>query len=276
MDLTVQIATKLNRSHLFNGRVAYLLPCLGRSEQDTQASGQQTVTIEDSFSHVHASLGHREPASEHLLSELAIVAGMAKATLGPHPRLRWDDWTANYALVRDLIAETYPEQFHDMNVRIFEPGGFYRGNSAREREWKTQSGRAQFTAPQMLSATDVEDVPGRYRLITLRSNDQFNTTVYGYSDRLRGIESTRDVVMMNVADIERAGLAAGQRVSLVGDADDGHVRRVDELEIVPFDLPDGTIAGYFPELNPLIALRHHDRSSKTPASKAVPVRIEAV
>lgn len=276
MDLTVQIATKLNRSHLFNGRVSFLLPCLGRSEEDIQASGPQTVTIEDSFSHIHASLGHREPASEHLLSELAILGGMAKATLAPNQRLRWDDWTANYALVRDLIAETYPEQFHDMNERIFEPGGFYRGNSAREREWKTQSGRAQFTAPQMLAATDVEDAPGRYRLITLRSNDQFNTTVYGYSDRLRGIEGTRDVVMMNVADIERAGLAAGQRVSLVGDADDGHVRRVDELEIVPFDLPDGTIAGYFPELNPLIALRHHDRSSKTPASKAVPVRIEAV
>lgn len=275
MRLTVQIATKLNRSHLFNGRDAFLLPCLGRSEEDLQASGPQTVTIEDSFSHIHASLGHREPASEHLMSELAIVGGMAKATLAPNPRLRWDDWTANYALVRDLIAETYPEQFHDMNKRIFEPGGFYRGNSAREREWKTESGRAQFTAPQMLAATDVEDAPGRYRLITLRSNDQFNTTVYGYSDRLRGIEGTRDVVMMNAADIERAGLAAGQRVSLVGDADDGHVRRVDGLEIVPFDLPDGTIAGYFPELNPLIALRHHDRSSKTPASKAVPVRIEA-
>ena len=274
MQLTVQIATKLNRSHLFNGRVAFLLPCLGRSERDMQGSGPQTVTIEDSFSHIHASLGHREPASEHLLSELAIVGGMAKATLPPNPRLRWDDWTANYALVRDLIAETYPDQFHDMNERIFEPGGFYRGNSAREREWKTKSGRAQFTAPQMLAATDVEDAPGRYRLVTLRSNDQFNTTVYGYSDRLRGIEGTRDVVMINAADIERAGLIAGQRVALVGDAEDGHVRRIDGLEIVPFDLPDGTIAGYFPELNPLVALLHHDRKSKTPASKVVPVRIE--
>jgi len=274
MQLTVQIATKLNRSHLFNGRVAFLLPCLGRSEQDIQASGPQTVTIEDSFSHIHGSLGHREPASEHLLSELAIVAGMAKATLAPNPRLRWDDWTGNYAVVRDLIAETYPEQFHDMNGRIFEPGGFYRGNAARERDWKTERGRARFTAPEMLAATDVEDAPGRYRLITLRSNDQFNTTVYGYSDRLRGIEGTRAVVMMNVADIERAGLAAGQRVSLVGDGEDGHARRVDGLEIVPFELPDGTIAGYFPELNPLVPLQHHDRKSKTPAGKAVPVRIK--
>ena len=273
MDLTVQIATKLNRSHLFNGRVAYLLPCLGRSEEDKQASGPQTVTIEDSFSHIHGSLGHREPASEHLLSETAIVAGIAKETLAPNPRVRWDDWTADYALVRDLIAETYPEQFYDMNGRMFEPGGFYRGNSAREREWKTESGRAQFTAPEMLAATDVEDAPGRYRLITLRSNDQFNTTIYGYSDRLRGIEGTRDVIMMNADDMQRAGVTAGQRVSLVGDTDDGHVRRVDGLEVIPYELPDGSIAGYFPELNPLIALQHHDRKSKTPAGKAVPVRI---
>ena len=275
MQLTVQIATKLNRSHLFNGRVAYLLPCLGRSEEDMQASGPQTVTIEDSFSHIHGSLGHRQPASEHLLSETAIVAGIAKETLAPNPKVRWDDWTANYALVRDLIAETYPDQFYDMNERMFEPGGFYRGNPAREREWKTESGRAQFTAPQMLAATDVEDAPGRYRLITLRSNDQFNTTIYGYSDRLRGIEGTRDVVLVNAADIERAGLVAGQSVSLVGDANDGHARRIDGLEVIPFDLPDGTIAGYYPELNPLIALQHHDRKAKTPAVKAVPVRIEA-
>lgn len=269
MHLTVQIATKLNRSHLFNGRTAFLLPCLGRSEEDLQASGPQTVTIEDSFSHVHASLGHRTPASKHLLSETAIVAGIAKETLAPNPRLRWVDWTADYALVRDLIAETYSDEFHDMNARIFQPGGFYRGNSARDRRWKTESGRAHFTAPDMLAATDVEDAHGRYRLITLRSNDQFNTTIYGYSDRLRGIEGTRDVVLINPDDMARAGIVAGQRVSLVGDANDG-----DGLEVVPFDLPDGSIAGYYPELNPLISLQHHDRKSKTPASKAVPVRIE--
>ncbi|MCW5737206.1 MAG: FdhF/YdeP family oxidoreductase [Enhydrobacter sp.] len=276
MHLTVQIGTKLNRSHLFNGRTAFLLPCLGRSEEDIQASGPQTVTVEDSFSHIHGSLGHRAPASEHLLSETAIVAGIAKETLAPNPRLRWDAWTADYALVRELIAQTYPDEFHDMNDRIFQPGGFYRGNSARERRWKTASGRAHFTAPDMLAATDVEDAHGRYRLITLRSNDQFNTTIYGYSDRLRGIEGTRDVVLINPDDMARAGIVAGQRVALVGDAKDGHARRIDGLEVVPFDLPDGSIAGYFPELNPLISLQHHDRESKTPASKAVPVRIETV
>jgi molybdopterin-dependent oxidoreductase alpha subunit len=275
MRLTVQIATKLNRSHLFNGRIAYLLPCLGRSEQDLQASGPQTVTVEDSFSHIHGSLGHRRPASEHLLSEMAIVAGMAKETLPPNPRVRWDEWTADYALVRDLIAETYSDEFHHMNDRMFQPGGFYRGNPARERIWKTDSRRACFTTPEMLAATDVEDADGRYRLITLRSNDQFNTTVYGYSDRLRGIEGKRDVVLINPADMARAGIGAGQRISLVGDADDGHIRRVDGLEVVPFELPNGSIAGYYPELNPLIALQHHDRRSQTPAAKAVPVRIEA-
>jgi molybdopterin-dependent oxidoreductase alpha subunit len=276
MDLTVQIATKLNRSHLFNGKTAYLLPCLGRSETDAQASGPQTVTIEDSFSHIHGSRGHRTPASEHLKSELAIVAGMAMATLPRNPKLRWEQWVGDYGLVRDLIAETYHEQFHDMNARMFEPGGFYRGNSARERVWETDSGKAQFTAPGMLAATDVADAEGRYRLVTLRSNDQFNTTIYGYSDRLRRIEGKRDVVLISPDDIARAGLEAGQRVNLIGDADDGHARQVDGLEIVPFDLPSGTIVGYYPELNPLIALGHHDRASKTPAGKAVPVRIEAV
>ncbi len=275
MRLTVQIATKLNRNHLFNGKTAYLLPCLGRSEEDLQAGGPQTVTVEDSFSHIHGSLGHRKPASEHLKSELAIVAGIAMATLPANPKVRWKEWTGDYGLVRDLIAETYHAQFHDMNARMFEPGGFYRGNSARERIWKTESGKAEFTAPEMLSATDVADAEGRYRLVTVRSNDQFNTTIYGYSDRLRGIEGKRDVVLINPADMARAGLTAGQRITLVGDAGDGHVRRIERLEIVPFNLPDGTIVGYYPELNPLIPIQHHDRNSKTPASKAVPVRIEA-
>ncbi|WP_116968355.1 FdhF/YdeP family oxidoreductase [Blastomonas sp. UPD001] len=275
LDLTVQIATKLNRSHLFNGRTAFLLPCLGRSEEDMQDSGPQTVTIEDSFSHIHGSLGHRTPASPYLKSELAIVAGIAQQALPPNPKVRWDEWTADYGLVRDLIAQTYPNEFHDMNARVFEPGGFYRGNSARERVWKTESGKAQFTAPQMLAATDIPDDHGRYRLVTLRSNDQFNTTIYGYSDRLRGIEGKRDVVLMCPADIAAAGLENGQRIALVGDADDGHDRRIGGLEIIAFDLPEGTIVGYYPELNPLIALSHHDQASKTPASKAVPVRIVA-
>lgn len=273
MRLTVQIATKLNRSHLINGEIAYLLPCLGRSEEDLQASGPQIVTIEDTFSCIHGSIAHRKPASDHLKSELAIVAGLAKATLAPNPNVKWDEWVGDYSKVRDLIEATYPDQFHDFNKRVFTPGGFYRGNSARERIWKTQSGRAEFTIPKHLSATGFEDAAGRYRLITLRSNDQFNTTIYGYSDRLRGIEGTRSVLLMNPQEINAAGLKSGQVVGLETDAGDGRKRYVGGLTVTPFDLPDGCLGGYYPELTPLIPLSHHDQQSKTPAAKAVPVRI---
>jgi molybdopterin-dependent oxidoreductase alpha subunit len=273
MDLTVQVATKLNHSHLVNGRIAYLLPCLGRTEQDMQASGAQAVTMEDTFSCIHGSLGRRPPASPYLLSETAIVAGIAKATLAPNPRLPWDEWVGNYALIRDLIAATYPEQFHDFNARMWTAGGFYRGNTARERVWKTKSGKAEFTTPETMSATGFSDSPGRYRLITMRSNDQFNTTIYGYSDRLRGIEGTRDVLLINPDDMRRAGLSEGQIVSLVSDAEDGVHREVSGLKVTPFALPDGCIGSYYPEMNPLVALSHCDQKSKTPAGKSVPVRI---
>jgi molybdopterin-dependent oxidoreductase alpha subunit len=275
MRLTVQIATKLNRSHLVNGEVAYLLPCLGRTEEDRQASGPQTVTMEDTFSCIHGSIGRRKPASKELLSEMAIVAGMAKATLPQNPKVRWDAWLGDYGLVRDLIEQTYPEEFHDFNARMFTPGGFYRGNSARERIWKTASGRAEFSVPPALSAAGFDDAPGRYRLITLRSNDQFNTTIYGYSDRLRGIEGTRDVLLINPQDMALNGLSEGQMVGLASDAGDGCNRFVGGLKVTPFDLPDGCLGGYYPELNVLVPLSHHDIQSKTPASKAVPVRIVA-
>jgi anaerobic selenocysteine-containing dehydrogenase len=181
----------------------------------------------------------------------------------------------DYGKVRDLIEQTYPEMFRDFNKHLFTPGGFYRGNSARERIWKTESGKAQFTTPAMLSAIGVAEARGRYRLITLRSNDQFNTTIYGYSDRLRGIEGTRDVLLINPEEIRRAGLQEGQIVSLVGDADDGVHREVDGLTVTPFALPDGCVGAYYPEMNPLVPLWYHDQQSKTPASKAVPVRIRA-
>ncbi len=273
MRLTVQIATKLNRSHLVNGEVAYLLPCLGRSEEDIQASGPQTVTMEDSLSCIHGSVGKHRPASSHLLSEIAIVAGMAKATLAPNPKVRWDEWRSDYAKIRDLIEETYPDQFHDFNKRLFTPGGFYRGNSARERIWKTESGKADFTVPDALSAAGFDDRAGRYRLITLRSNDQFNTTIYGYSDRLRGVEGTRDVLLINPKEMQKLGLREGQIVGLQTDVEEERERKVGGLKVLPFALPDGCIAGYYPELNPLIPLSHHEKLSQTPAAKAVPVRI---
>lgn len=273
LQLTVQIATKLNRSHLINGKVAYLLPCLGRSEEDVQASGAQKVTMEDTFSCIHGSMGKAPPPAKGLLSEPAIVAGLAKATLPHNPKVKWDDWIADYDMIRDLIKETYPEQFHDFNERVFTPGGFYRGNPARERIWKTESGKAEFTVPKTMTAFGVADAPGRWRLITMRSNDQFNTTIYGYSDRLRGIEGTRDVLLMNPEDIEAAGLKKGQIVALASDAGDGVDRQVGGLTVTPFLLPRGCIGSYYPEMNPLIPLWYHDQESKTPAAKSVPVRI---
>ena len=273
MRLTVQVATKLNRSHLVNGEIAYLLPCRGRTEEDMQASGPQAVSMEDTFSCIYGSLGRRSPASEHLKSEPAIVAGIAKATLDPNPKVLWDAWVGDYSLIRDQIAETYPEEFHGFNERMWTPGGFYRGNSARERIWKTESKKAIFTTPKQMTAVGFGEAPGRYRLITMRSNDQFNTTIYGYSDRMRGIEGTRDVLLINPDEMQRANLHEGQVVSLVSDAEDGVEREVFGLKVVPFSLPDGCIGAYYPEMNPLMPLSHHDGPSKTPAAKSVPVRI---
>jgi anaerobic selenocysteine-containing dehydrogenase len=256
-----------------HGRASYLLPCLARAEEDQQLGGAQTVSIEDSFSHVHGSIGKRPPASEHLRSELAIITGIARATLPAHPKWQWDKWTADYGTVRELIAETYPEEFHDYSARMFQPGGFYRGNKARERIWKTESGKAEFTHPDVMSALGVGDAPGRYHLITMRSNDQFNTTIYGFSDRLRGLEGSRSILLISPADMARDNLKEGDIVSLVGDAGDGAHREVAGLSVTPFDLPDGCLGGYYPEMNPLMPLWYHDQASKTPAAKGVPVRI---
>jgi len=273
-DLTVMVSTKLNRSHLFPGRQAYILPCLSRLEIDKQANGSQTVTTEDSFSHISASVGKRTPASPHLKSELAIVTGIAKATLAENPKLRWDEWTADYGLVRDLIEASYPKDFRDYNERMFQPGGFYRGNDAHDRIWNTQEKKAVFSTPERLNSLSFEDSDGLYRLVTMRSNDQFNTTIYGYSDRFRGIEGTRDVVLMCEEDITAAGLFDGQVVRLVSDFGDGKRRELGGLSVTSHNLPRGTIGAYYPESNVLNAIDHHDRLSKTPASKAIPVRIE--
>ncbi len=275
MRLTVYVGTKLNRTHLTPGAVSYLLPCLGRLDEDIQASGRQSISIECSLSHIYGSVGKAKPASEHLKSEVAIVAGLAKATLDPAPKLRWDEWTADYGLIRDLVEQSYPDEFRDFNGRMFEPGGFYRGNTARERNWQTESGKAEFTAPTVLTALGAEDAEGRLTLITLRSNDQFNTTIYGFSDRLRGLSGSRDVLLINREEMARRDLAEGQQVALVSDVNDGIDRVVPNLRVTPFDLPNGCVAGYYPELNVLVPLSFHDKKSQTPASKGAPVRIRA-
>ncbi|MDM9649131.1 FdhF/YdeP family oxidoreductase [Rhizobium sp. S163] len=273
-ELVVMVSTKLNRSHLFPAKAAYILPCLSRTEIDKQETGNQAVTTEDSFSHISGTVGKRTPASKELKSELAIVTGIAKAVIAPRPTLKWDEWTGDYALVRDLIEYSYPKDFKDYNARMFQPGGFYRGNSAHERQWKTPEKKAVFTAPDRLNALSFANVSGRFRLVTIRSNDQFNTTIYGYSDRFRGIEGTRDVLLMCDEDIRAAGLSAGQDVTLVSDFDDGVRRELAGLTVIKHDLPRGTVAAYYPECNVLNSIDHHDELSKTPASKAIPVRIE--
>ncbi|RFC65284.1 formate dehydrogenase [Fulvimarina endophytica] len=276
MDLTVMISTKLNRSHLHPGKEAYILPCLGRAEVDEQETGNQYVTVEDSFSHIHASIGHRDPASPHLLSELEIVARLAKATLPENPKVTWDAWIADYGLVRDLIEKTYPDDFRDFNARMKEPGGFWRGNPARERIWETESGRAEIRVPEKLNARGFEETAGRFNLITVRSNDQFNTTIYGYTDRFRGIEGTRDVVLMNEEDIAELGFSPGDTVSLVNDLSESRstTHRLGGLVVTPYDVPRGTLAGYYPECNVLVDLMEGDELSKTPAYKSIPVRVE--
>jgi molybdopterin-dependent oxidoreductase alpha subunit len=274
LRLTVQVSTKLNRSHLAPGEISFILPCLGRTDKDRQSSGEQAITMEDSLSHIYASIGQAEPPSEQLRSEVAIVAGIAQATLAPNPRLKWDKWIGNYDLIRKLISQTFPDQFSDFNERLFQPGGFYRGNPSRERKWETKSGKAEFTTPTTLSALGIEpEGPNVMTLVTLRSNDQFNTTIYGFSDRLRGLEGSREIVLINRDEIARLGLSDGQKISLVCAVKDGHERRIDGLTITPYDLPPRCIAGYYPELNPLVPLGYNEKNSQTPAYKGTPVEI---
>jgi molybdopterin-dependent oxidoreductase alpha subunit len=273
LQLNVQVATRLNHSHLLTCRSSWLLPCLVRAEEDMQASGPQAVSIECSFSHIHGSLGKRTPAHPEIKSEIAIIAGLAKASLPPNARVDWDGWASDYSRVRDLIERTYPDQFHDYNARLYTPGGFYRGNRARERIWETTSGKAEFSQPTILHAMKDELNPGEFTLITLRSNDQFNTTIYGMSDRLRGLDGNRDILLINPEEMTAAGLTPGQPVRLACAIDDGHERVSSILKVMPFDLPDGCVGAYYPEINPLIPLHYHDELSHTPAYKSVPVRI---
>ncbi|MBW8778388.1 MAG: FdhF/YdeP family oxidoreductase [Burkholderiales bacterium] len=273
--LTVQIATKLNRSHVVHGEVAYLLPCLGRIEIDHQIGGEQAVSMEDSTGCMHGSRGVAEPASAKLRSEPAIVAGIAKATLEPNPRVPWDQWVADYSKVRKAIEQTYPEIFHDFEERMWQPGGFHRPLGACHREWKTPNGKANFICPPSLDEDDdmTAHGPDVIRLTTLRSFDQFNTTVYGNHDRFRGIHGTRHVLMMNEEDIARLGFADGQLVRATTAATDGPPREVRGLRIVRYDIPSGCAAGYFPELNPLVPLWHHATESQVPAYKSIPIRL---
>ena len=275
-DLTVQISTKLNRSHLAHGKEALILPCLGRTDIDVQAQGPQAVTVEDSFSMVHASNGQLQPLSAQMRSEPAIVAGIAAATLGAHP-VDWNWLVADYGRIRDLIADTIPG-FKDFNERVRNPGGFYLGNSAGARRWNTPSGRANFRA----NALPLDLVDERTRatgvlpdliMQSMRSHDQYNTTIYGLDDRYRGVKGGRRVVFVNPADIERLGFKPDDRVDLVSEFG-GEERCAEDFLLVPYSTPAGNAAAYYPETNPLVPLDHTAARSNTPASKAVVIRLQ--
>ena len=275
MRLTVNVATKLNRSHLVHGEVSYILPVLGRIERDVQASGEQALSMEDSLACIHGSRGVRAPASRHLISEVRLLAEVAKTTLDANPKTPWNAWANDYSLIRRSIAETYPDIFHDYETRMWEPGGFHRDLPARRRVWNTQNKRANLVTPKGLDEDHdmPETGPDVMRLITLRSNDQFNTTVYGYNDRFRGINGTRDVVLMNRDDIDRLGLKEGERVTMATSSNDGVKRERSGWRVTPYNIPAGCLGAYYPEANVLLPLWHYAEGSKTPAAKAIPVTV---
>ncbi|MFC4278028.1 FdhF/YdeP family oxidoreductase [Achromobacter aloeverae] len=275
LDLTVAVATKLNRSHLLHGRVAYLLPCLSRIDIDRQATGDQAVSMEDSTGCFHGSRGRNEPPSDRLLSEPAIVAGIAKATVGDRGTVDWDGWVADYGRVRDAIEATYPEIFKDLNTRMWNPGGFHRPLGACERKWNTETGKANFIVPETYDEdADMPEHDGRVlRLMTTRGDNQFNTTIYALDDRFRGIKGTRKVIMLNPDDMVRLGLRENDKVIASTVAHDGHEREVAGLEVRSFDIPAGCAWSYYPECNPLIPLWHHAKESKVPAAKSIPITL---
>ncbi len=272
LDLTVHVSTKLNRSHLIHGRDALILPCLGRTEIDIQATGPQSITVEDSMSMVHASGGRNKPASEHLLSEPAIIAGIARATLGNRSVVDWEALVADYDRIRDAIEDVFPI-FQGYNARIRVPGGFHLTSTARERIWMTPSGKANFLLFEGLGEDSCESDPEMLWLSTIRSHDQYNTTLYSMSDRYRGVYGQRDVVFLNEAEMKKRGLADGDRVDLVTLSTDGMERSVHNFRVVGYSFPNGCCAAYYPETNPLVPLYAHDPMSFTPSSKGIPVRI---
>lgn len=262
--LTVQVSTKLNRSHLVTGETALILPCLGRTERDLQSTGEQFVTVEDSVCNVHASRGSLEPASPHLKSEPAIVAGVAQATLGED----WSGFIGDYDRIRDKIAAVVPG-FEDFNTRVRVPGGFILPNPPREHQFATATGKANFTT-HPLPKWHLGD--GEWLMMTIRTHDQFNTTVYGNDDRYRGIYGGRRVVLLAAEDMAEAGFTKGQQVDIVS-VFEGEERRAERFVVVPYTIPRRCCATYFPEANVLIPLRSHAEKSKTPTSKSVVVRL---
>ena len=268
-SLTVHISTKLNRTHALPGAESLILPCLGRTERDLQSGGEQFVTVEDSMSQVHASRGRLEPASPHLLSEVAIVARLGRALLGDS--LGWARFEDSYSAVREHISAVVPG-FADFEARVAEPGGFTLPHPPRDAlTFPTASGRARFTA----NAIDLIDVPpGRLLLQTVRSHDQYNTTIYGLDDRYRGVHGGRRVVFVHPDDLSVLAIADGSTVDLVSEWTDGVERRAPGFRVVAYPTARGCAATYFPEANVLVPLDSTAEGSLTPTSKQIIVRLE--
>jgi molybdopterin-dependent oxidoreductase alpha subunit len=271
LKLTVAISTKLNRGHLVHGQQALILPVLARSDIDLQSTGRQSITVEDSMAMVHASHGLVDPPSEHLKSEVAIICGMAKATL-PDCGIDWDYFVDDYDRIRDKIEEVFPQLFAGFNERIRQPGGFHLSVPPRERIWNTPTGRANFIVFPGVAEDEPVKEPGMLRLATLRSHDQYNTTVYTLDDRYRGVFGGRMVVFMNEADMRTRGIAEGDLVEIESLADDKH-RVVGGFWAKMHRIAAGSVGAYYPEANPLLPLEFHDVKSGTPAAKSIPVLV---
>ncbi|WP_412066215.1 FdhF/YdeP family oxidoreductase [Rhizobium sp. SYY.PMSO] len=270
LDLAVHMNTKLNRSNLLIGKESFLFPVLGRTEQDIQATGAQSVTIEDSMSMVHASRGRLKPASDQLRSEPAIVAAMAQAAL-PDSKVAWMDLVTDYDLIRDKIEIVYPD-FAGYNERIRVPGGFRLPIGPTERVWKTPTGKAEFKLFSGLNEDISLSDPNILKLATIRSHDQYNTTIYGLDDRYRGVFGRRDVLFMNDRDLKAKGLEHGDLVEIETALPSG-VRRLLKLTAISYDISQGSVAAYYPEANCLIPIDYQDKESGTPSYKSIPVRI---
>lgn len=265
--LTASIATKLNRFHLNGGETALILPCLGRTERDEQASGQQTVSMENTVSFVCPSTGHLPPASSHLMSEPAIIAGMAQAVLGERSHVDWQGMVNDYSRIRDSVSRVVPG-FENFNERLKE-GGFYAPVPARHRVFQTETGKARFTVNPI---RPIPLEPGQLLMMTIRAHDQFNTVVYGMDDRYRGIRHGRRVVFVSREDMAEQGLQEGQQVDIVSHHE-GRQRRVEGFRVVGYDIPRGCTATYFPETNPLVPSETAAIISNTPISKSVVVTL---
>lgn len=275
LELTVGIATKLNRGHLVHGRDALILPVVARSERIVTPAGEQFVTIEDAMSNVTASRGVLEPVSTEVLPEVEIVCRMAMATL-PGSKVDWSACMHDYTPIRDLIAAVYPEIYTGFSQRIQQPHGFHLDIPPRRRVWPTPNGKANILVMPGLDVDEPVDDPEMLRLATVRSHDQYNTTIYSYNDRYRGVYNDRMVLFMNIEDRLARGLQKEAQVSLETISRDGVSRRIDGLTVLDYPMPRGALAGYYPELNPLLPLDYYDRISGTPAAKSIPVRMRAM